>query len=551
MRAELARELEAGPAPETRFEARRQARRAAGTLGDYLNSRGYFDARLVPSVEPGPPIRPIVAIDPGPRFQLGALAVEFIGAAPLPGAQASAREALDLEPGRTALPEEVIAAERRIVTVLKDAGYAFAKAGPRDVIGDADAATIDVTYKIEPGPRIRFGEVVYAGEVRTRAVYRQRLIPFEAGDIFSPAALAELNARLGETRLYSLYAARLADVPARTTPDGDEVRDVVITLRERDRYTIATGASYSTNEGAGITIEWTRRNASRRGDTLTLSTTLAEQQRALGADWSFPNILGYGRGLTLSAQAGRDETDAFDREAVVLGAQLDIYQSPEITYAFGAASEFTRETDLQGERDLQVLSVSAGARLDYADSVLDPTEGWRGNVRLEPGLVFGEEAANFVLVSGQFSAYRGLTDDRRFILAGRVRSGLVYGSDTLELPTSRRFFAGGGGSARGYGYQAIGPRDDTNTPIGGRGVLEVSAEARWRRSDTLGFAAFIDGASVSTRDAPSVSDLQFGIGAGVRYYTAIGPIRLDLATPLNRKSGDDPLQVYISIGQAF
>lgn len=551
LRAKILSEIDSAPAPETKFEARRQARRAASRVSDYLNSHGYFDAQITPSINPGPPVQPVITIDPGAQFTLGAIEIDYVDTAPMSKAQENAKAAIRLATKEIAYPEDVISGERQIVGALKNAGYAFAEAEPRNVIGDAQAATIDVTYKINAGPRIRFGKTIYTNVVRTRNTYKERLIPFEYGDIFSPQALAELNARLGKARLYSLYAARLSDTASGVSPDGDEIRDVLITLRERDRYTIATGGSYSTSEGPGVTIEWTRRNATRRGDTLKVSTILAEQQRALGADWNFPNLFGYGRGLTLTSLAGRDETDAYDRESLTLGAQLDIYQSPQVTYALGAASEITRETDLQGERDLQILSVSGGVRLDYANSLLDPTTGWRSDMRVEPGLVFGEEAANFIAVSGQISAYRPITDDKRLVVAARARSGLVYGSETLELPTSRRFFAGGGGSARGYAYQAIGPRDATNTPIGGRGLLEISGEARWRHSEKLGYAAFVDGASVTSRDAPSFSDLQFGVGAGVRYYTAIGPIRLDLATPLNREAGDDPLQVYISIGQAF
>ncbi|MEM9939472.1 MAG: BamA/TamA family outer membrane protein [Pseudomonadota bacterium] len=548
---ELRSALEAEPVPETRFEARRQATRAADRLANYLNSRGYFAADLTPRVDPGPPPRAWVEIDPGPRFRLGAVSIEYIGTPPDAAAEMAAQGAITELTGDLALPESVLADERAIVDQLKAAGYANAVAEPRDVIGDEEAATIDVIYKIRSGAKVRFGEVVFGAGLRTRRAYAERLIPFERGDVYAPDVLAEYNRRLGATRIYSVYAARLSDEVAALTADGDDVRDVVLTLVERDRYTVSAGASFSTDEGGGLTVEWTRRNATRRGDRLTIGVTAAVQQRGVDGEWRLPHAFGYGRTLSVTGEAGREETDAFDREGVILGAAVDIEYSPKLNFTFGAASEFIRETDTTGERDLQIFSVSGAALLDHSNDLLDPTTGWRLSARVEPGTAIGDTTSDFVSLTGQASLYQPLVASRRLVAAVRASSGVVYGAESLDLPTSRRFFAGGGGSARGFAYQSIGPEDEDGQPEGGRSLFETSAELRWRRSDTLGFAAFIDGASVSSRDAPDLSNVRYGAGFGVRYFTAIGPLRFDLATPIDREDGDDPIQIYISIGQAF
>lgn len=551
LRGQLLSEIDEEPVPDTRFEARRQARKTVQKLGEYLNSLGYFASELTTQIEPGPPIHAVVNIVPGPRFTLASLNIDYGASQPVAEAVRTASEAMTQRVGGNAIPASVTGDQQRIITALKQSGYAFAAAKPMDVIGDEDAATIDVTYKIIPGARILFGNVKFGYSTRLRTRYANHLVPFESGELYSPSALTSLNQRLGETRLYSVYAARLSDEVSSITPEGDEVRDVIVTLVERDRYTIGAGASFSTDEGPGFTLEWTRRNASRRGDRLKVSATIAEQQRALTGEWVFPNALGYGRSIRFNGVAGRDETDAFDRESAVLGASLDVKHSQNLTYAFGGASEFSRETDVSGERDLFILSVSGAARLDFADNLLDPTSGWRANLRIEPGTVMGDDASNFVSTIGQVSAYVPLAENRRWVAAARVRTGVVYGAEAIELPTSRRFFAGGGGSARGFSYQSIGPTDIDGQPEGGRSLFESSAELRWRRSDKLGFATFIDAASVSSRDAPDFSTLRYGAGFGARYFTAIGPIRLDIATPLERVDGEEPVQIYISVGQAF
>jgi translocation and assembly module TamA len=173
------------------------------------------------------------------------------------------------------------------------------------------------------------------------------------------------------------------------------------------------------------------------------------------------------------------------------------------------------------------------------------------DARAEPGIVIGDREAQYFSLNSQLSAYQKLDQEARLVLASRIRSGFVFGAALDELPVSRRFFAGGGGSARGFEYQSVGPRAADGTPTGGKGLLEVSGELRWRRDGPLGYVAFVDGASVVANESASFNDVRYSAGIGVRYDTLVGPIRFDIATPLDPRDGDDPVQIYVSIGQAF
>ncbi|MEM6627705.1 MAG: BamA/TamA family outer membrane protein, partial [Pseudomonadota bacterium] len=458
-------------APETRFEAMRQARQAAIVLDDYLNSKGYFRAETSPSVDGADAPISVVTVRLGPQFRIGRVLTEIDGRELAPGVREDVDAAVDLSVGEIAIPDDIFRAERSGREALQAAGYAFAEILERDVVGDADAGEVDVRLKLETGPRVRFGKTYYDDGVRTRRVYLERLIPYEEGDVYSPAAIAAFNKRLIETRLYRVATARIVDEPSGLTDDGDEIRDVRVSFVERDRYTISAGASFSTSEGAGVSGAWTRRNATRRGDILDVRGVFAEQERTLGADWRFPNAFGYGRGLSVDGQFGREETDAFDRDFVVVGAVLDVERSPHIHYAFGVANEFSRETDDMETRDLHIVSTSAALGADWSDSLLEPTQGWRGDIRGEPGWVLGEENTPYFMTLGGAAIYRGFGEERDWVAAFRGRAGSLIGAGTLELPASRRFFAGGGGSARGYAYQSIGPKDDLGDPRGGRGLL--------------------------------------------------------------------------------
>jgi len=137
------------------------------------------------------------------------------------------------------------------------------------------------------------------------------------------------------------------------------------------------------------------------------------------------------------------------------------------------------------------------------------------------------------------------------VLAARTRLGTIAGAPRDAVAPSRRFYAGGGASVRGYGYQDIGPRDPNNAPIGGRSLTEFSIEARVKAFGNFGVVPFLDAGNIYTSPLPRFTGLQYGAGLGVRYYSNFGPIRLDVGTPLNPQPGDSRIAVYVSLGQAF
>ena len=548
---QIEKQLDDQAAAETEFEARRQARRAAERIESYLNSKAYFAPDISYAIEPGEAPVPLVNVEPGVRFKIAAIETD-LGDAVLSEAAAEAlSNVLILKPGEIAEPTEVIAQEAGLVAALRVSGYAEARALERQTLGDKEAGTLDLVYRIDPGPRIVLGEVIYPSNTRTRRAYLDRLIPFEAGAVYEPNLLSTFSRRLNATRQYSLASVQIDDTAQTVLPNGDEVRNVLVQLEERSRYTVTSGTSFSTSEGPGFTGSLTRRNATRRGDTITATATVATLERALGVDWRIPNFMAFDRTLVLSAEGGREETDAFDRESLTLSGTYEIRASRKRSFTLGAGSEFTREEDAFEQRDQQVLSTFLGARFDYADDPLDATKGWRVDSRAEPGIVIGDREAQYFSLNSQLSAYQKLDQEARFVLASRIRSGFVFGAALDELPVSRRFFAGGGGSARGFEYQSVGPRAADGTPTGGKGLLEVSGELRWRRDGPLGYVAFVDGASVVANESASFNDVRYSAGIGVRYDTLVGPIRFDIATPVDPRDGDDPVQIYVSIGQAF
>ena len=130
-----------------------------------------------------------------------------------------------------------------------------------------------------------------------------------------------------------------------------------------------------------------------------------------------------------------------------------------------------------------------------------------------------------------------------------MRQSPLYGRDDITF--DKRFYAGGGGSVRGYTYQSIGPRDAANRPLGGSSLVEGSIEWRQRLSENWGMAAFLDAGAVGEEARPDVRQMRAGTGLGLRYLTAIGPLRFDLGLPLDRQKDDPSFAIYIGFGQAF
>lgn len=549
--SDIAAEVKPDSTPDTEFEARRQARSAAERARNYLNSRAYFAPEIDYAVESGPPIVPVLRIDVGPRFTISDLSFDIDGA-DLPAIVLAKLAVVErARIGDIALPDLIVAHESALVATLRQMGYPDAKALTRSVVGDRDAEAVAVTFKLQPGARVRFGDIQYTKDVPVRKPYLDRLVPFDPGEWYSPQRLSEYNRRLRETRVFARSTAQLAERAGSDGDDGKTKRPVAVSLDVRKRYSFGAGASFSTAEGAGLTTELTRHNATRRGDTLTGQLSVAQLSRGASVDWQIPNAFAFDHTIAFSAAIDEEETDAFDREALEFNGTYSIRHSSSVTSSLGFDVEFASEVDAFEQRDVQILSGNGGFRYDQSDDSLDPSRGWRAETRIEPTAVQGDDTANFVKLNSQITAYRPLSDNARYVAAGRVRAGFIYGAPLDDVPVSRRFYAGGGGSARGFEYQSVGPEDEEGQPTGGRGLLEASAELRLRSERGFGAAVFLDAATVSGDQSIDFGDLRTSAGLGIRYATPVGPIRFDVATPIDRNPGDDPVQIYISIGQAF
>lgn len=544
---------------ETRFQARRRAADAAEDAIAALRSEGYYAYQVETDVTDGDPPQAVVRITPGQRFLVDDPTVEWIATAPDAQSAAAARAAMDIEAGAPGRAAEVLAAEGRVVAALTTRGYADARAGDREVIVDHADGSLRPTYRIDAGGLVRMDGINLSTEGRTRLGYVQRLTPWKEGEVYDPDDVAELERRLLDTQVYDSVTVALAP-REQTTPEG--LRPVVVSLSDRPRSTLEAGASYSTSEGAGVDLIWNRYNRFGRADTLSFEAHLAEIQQRVLARLSLPHWRRPAQTLSLSSELIREFTDAYDREAIILRGDLRQRIGKTSYFSYGAMVDFGSSAELELdpntqtieklEREIAVVSAPVSMALDFSDDPLDPRRGWRVSADAQPAYALGDENLWFFRAQAQGAIYVPLDKGGRTVAAGRLRLGSIVNGRVPEVPPSYRFYSGGGGSVRGYEYQGIGPRlPMSDRPLGGVSLVETSIEIRRELFGNWGAAVFIDGGSVGDEPVPDFSIVRFAAGAGVRYKLPFGPIRADVAIPLDRSNDQAAFQVYVSLGQAF
>lgn len=559
LREQLVRAVgEVDDAPSNRFEARRRARSAMESAEALLRSEGYYQPILEDIVEGEDNPVAIVNVTPGPRFTLTDPAVNWVAPEPQTETAATVIGDIRLTAGQPGRAVDVIAAEGRLVAGLVRNGYADARAEPRRVVVDHAALTVFPTYNIAAGDLVRLDGVRLETRGPTNPDWVAGLAPWSDGAVYDPEDVAELERRLLETGVYDGVGVALAPAD-QTLADGR--RPVIVSLTDRPRRILEAGATFSTADGSGVDLRWTWHNRFKRADTLVWEARVADVDSRLGVDLSLPHWREPGQTLKLSAALVNEDTDAYERTALTTAVDLQQRTGKTSWFSYGVGLDVghyneTRfdpltQLPINFDRDLYILTGRGSFYLDRSNDPLDPTTGWRFTGSAQPTAVGGEDTVLFLRVEGQGTAYLPLQKNGKTVLAGRVRLGSILGGEELTVPSDRLFYSGGGGSVRGYEYQGVGPRLPDNTPRGGLSLFETSLEIRrdvWRSFQAV---AFVDAGAIGFQETPNFNNLRYGAGVGVRYKLPFGPIRADIAFPLDRRDGDAGFQIYVSIGQAF
>ncbi|RMD89319.1 MAG: outer membrane protein assembly factor [Alphaproteobacteria bacterium] len=517
-----------------------------------LRSEGYYDAQIAFDIDATHrPLRVILRVTSGTRYRVAEVETVFEGPPPDDAVLRALRDSLSLHPGDPARAADILAAEKRILDRLPELGHPLAEMRPREVVIDHATGSASVRYHIAGGPQLLFGAVSFTGAEDVDRGYLARLIPWTEGSPYDRRLVDAYRRTLIGTRLFSAVAIDFAQPAATLRQEAAPVvADLRVTLSPARLRTIAVSAGFSTSEGVGGDVSWEHRNLFGAGERLTLTLTGAEIEQSLVADFRKPHFRRRGQTLTAGAGLVRESSDAFD--SLEFRSRLGLERHVGERWTLTGQGELTVSNvdDLQGSRTFLLAALPLAVAWDSRDDLLDPRRGGYVRLGVTPHLALQDSLFSFLKSELQASAYEGLLGES-VILAQRLRLGSVSGAERNRLPANRRFFAGGGGSIRGFGFRNVGPLDANGDPLGGRSLLEMSFEMRTRLGKRFGIVPFVDGGEVWEQAVPQFDRLRWSAGLGLRYFTDFAPIRIDVAFPLNRRPGEDRLQFYISLGQSF
>jgi translocation and assembly module TamA len=505
-----------------------------------------------PSFDRSAPVPVSITIQPGEPFTLGEVRLEG-DAARLDPAE------FDLAPGENAGSLVILKAAEQMAERLKEEGRPLTQVTRREVVADHETRTVDLTIAVEAGPVAPLGPVTVKGARAVDSNFVQYYSRLRPGQTYSPEQLRKAGERLRTLGVFSSVTINEAE-----GLDADGSLPIGIVVSEGKHRYFGIGASYSSLDGGGIEGYWGHRNLFGEAESLRIEGSV----RGLGEleDVSDVSSLDYTAGITFikpgafvpsgtleaSIKGSTLETDFYDA-ATVTGKISYSYELTDFdTVSAGVSLAYDSVDDAFGDdNEYLTFGIPIGYIRDTRDNRLNATEGHYGTVTLTPSYDFFGQTF-FTSLEGSISAYLGFGEEDRFVLAGRLNAGtLVGGGDLSAIPATRRFFAGGGGSVRGYSFQEITPYNAEDEGTGGRSYVTANLEARINVTETIGIVPFLDIGTVTDNTVPDFSDIKMGAGVGLRYMTPFGPLRLDVAVPLDPYEGGSRYAIYAGIGQSF
>ncbi|MES2337545.1 MAG: BamA/TamA family outer membrane protein [Pseudomonadota bacterium] len=563
-----------GDAPNAAVVAAR-AREDEALAIRLMQAIGYYDATASSAIEqlPGQKgrVRATLTALPGALYNLGSITVRAEPTVP-PGL---IERELPLKVGEAIDAERIQGAEANVSLKLPQLGYAFAEVGQRDILLDEVTHKGDYTLPVTIGPRGSFGRIVTKGDPVFGVDHIAVLRRYREGELYDNRKVDDLREALVATSLFSSVAVE----PQRTGrpgPDGTEEVDLLVTQNKGPQRSLAGQIGYGTGQGFRVQGSWTHRNLFPPEGALIVAGVAGTQEQGLGVTFRRSNAGQRDRTFAMVASASRQNYDAFEAFTGTLSARMSYDSTPiwqkKLTYFYGLELVGTNEDVYdfgladRVRRTYFIGAIPLFAGFDTSDDLLNPTRGYRLKLNLSPEVSINRGTRPYARTMVEGTIYYPVSNS--LVIAGRARAGSIAGIARDDLAPSRRYYAGGGGSVRGFGFQELGPKteepnpnfDPTDPdekdaptvfrPVGGRSFNEFAIEARYRFGN-FGIVPFVDAGQVYDSALPSGSNIRFGAGIGGRFYTNFGPFRIDVATPIARKPGESKIALYLSIGQAF
>jgi len=525
----------------------------------------------------------VIKIDTGPLFHLGRVSIDG-------EVSAKARAVFNLGSGAPAVASLVLAAGQRLLEAMEEEGHAFAKVDDPVAYQDAHEPLLDVSFKATAGAVYQLGAIHFQGLKRMNEAFLQKRLKLYPGELYSPSKIEHARTDLLSLGTFSGISVRL---PKESDVQGDTL-PIIFEVQERKRHAVNLTAAFSSDLGGSGGATWTDRNVFGNAEQLNLTANIINWGGSdttglgyeLGATLTKPDFLRPDQSVQFSLNALKQDLIAYDQTAQIGGVAVSRKLTPFWTVSVGVTVEqekiFQQAADQYAGANFYYTLIALPLTAKYDSTGLtnplnDPLHGVRATLSLAPTESLGTPDATFVIFQATGATYLDLSrlgwaTPGRSVIALRGLIAEAHGAGQFSLPPDQRFYAGGSSTIRGYEYQSVGPifqgppapkataadpdpvappPPNPPVPIGGTDLVAVGIEYRQRLYTNFGTAVFVDAGKVSIDARPFEGRPSVGYGAGLRYYTPIGPIRLDIALPVRRLRDGDALEVYVGLGQAF
>lgn len=536
--------------PETLLGLKRRAEGDMENIIQALHSQAYYGAKVDFSIDSNHS-RVIVNVQSGPIYPFATFHIRYLQNGEETSENLLPRsislEDLKVKLGNPALPETILTAEDILLDKLNLQGYAFASILKREAFADQQAKNVIIQLVVETGPLTYFGPLSISGLERVKKSFFYKKLLWHQGNLYNPNAIEKTQEALELSGLFRSVNITHAE----ECTEGDLV-PIKITVLEGKQHSLGFGFNYTTSLGPGVAGEWEDRNILGEGQKLSIKSNIWQKLQEGNISYLIPDFRRQNQNLIWMLDYERERTKSFTENALSFSGTIERKINENLRISYGGMYKRLRSqrSDFNGTFDL--FKVPLQLRWSNTDSVLEPTKGGTLQLKVIPSFqIFKPQFAYCInQLTGTF--YQSLTEDKRHVFAVKLMAGSIFGANKHEIPPPERFYAGSESTLRGYRYLTVSPLGRHHKPLGGRSMWIYSMELRNRIGKDFGLVFFYDIGNVFMSSYPDFKDgVRQSAGLGIRYYTPIGPIRLDLAFPLNKRHIDHSLEAYFSIGQSF
>ncbi len=454
---------------------------------------------------------------------------------------------LNLQISEPITSQQILDAEKKLLWLLKKKGYAQSSISKKECIAHAKNHTLAVTYYVKLGPIVHFGPTQVVGSQNVLRETINKYIIWKEGQLYNPADIEKTQQHLEKTGLFSSVII---------TESSDDLQNnnlpLTINVQESKHHSIGAGVAYATSFGPGIKASWENKNLRGSGDRLTFRTEVWEKYQKVLLSLTKPHFHDCDQDFIWIAEYDKLRNIAFDSRSYNLSAILQKRLSRRTETMAGLRAEWLHSRNFEGSQYFHIVKIPLQLKWSNANNLLDPTKGQTYNVKITPATNFYKNSFFYAMHTSTLSGYHSVFNNH-LTFAAKIVFGNIMGAARNTIPPPDRFYGGSENVLRGFRAYTVSPLHNKKTPIGGRSMLAASLEARFRTAGDLGYVLFYDAGNVYTKNIPELRLHQYhSVGIGLRYATPIGPLRFDVAVPLNPRRHIDPhFQIYFSIGQSF